>query len=76
MWGIELKRVEGVGVGMCIGCKILIKGAVIARGMVLLEPDTASVVGGKVEHLQRKWRERRKAELKGQLEAAGGGRAA
>ena len=70
VWGIELRGVEGVGVGMCIGCKILLKGALVARGTVLLEPETASVVGGKVENMQVKWREGRKAELKAQLAAA------
>lgn len=76
VWGLELRDVEGVGVGMCIGCKVLLKRALVARGTVLLEPETASVVGGKVEDMQGKWREGRKAELKAQLNAAGEGRTA
>lgn len=74
VWAMELRRVDGVGVGMCIGCKILLKGTRIARGWILLEPETASVVGGKIEDLQRKWREGRKAELKAQLDVAADGR--
>jgi RecQ-mediated genome instability protein 1 len=77
IWGFELKRVEkirypGSGAGsMSIGCKILLrKGCKVARGMVLLEPGTTVVLGGKIEGLDKKWREGREKSLR---EAVGDG---
>lgn len=51
VYGIELKGLEGVGLGMSIGCKMVLKNALVARGVVLLEPATAIVLGGKIEGL-------------------------
>jgi RecQ-mediated genome instability protein 1 len=77
-YGFELKRVEKIGYpgsgagAMGIGCKILLKkGAKIARGMVLLEPSSTVVLGGKIEGLDKEWRERRENSL---MEAVGDGK--
>ena len=69
VYGIELKGLEGVGVGMSIGCKVVLKNALVARGVVLLEPATTVVLGGKMEELHKAWKEGRKAELKAAIEA-------
>lgn len=69
VYGIELKSVEGVGLGMSIGCKILLKNITIARGVVLLEPGTTTLLGGKIEALHKAWKENRKAELNAAIEA-------
>ena len=67
-YAIELRSVDGIGVGMSIGCKILLKEPLFARGCVLLEPGTTTVLGGKIEEMERRWREGRKGELEAQLE--------
>lgn len=69
VYGIELKGLEEVGVGMSIGCKVVLKNVLVARGVVLLEPTTTVVSGGKIEELHRAWKEGRKAELKAAIEA-------
>ena len=69
VYGIELKGLEEVGVGMSIGCKVVLKNALVARGVVLLEPATTAVLGGKIEELHKAWKEGRKAELKAAIEA-------
>lgn len=73
--GLELKRVERVGVGtLSIGEKILLKkGAAVARGVVLLEPATCVVLGGKVEAWHRAWVEGRLERLKEAAGSAGAG---
>ena len=68
-YGIELKGLEGVGLGMSIGCKMVLRNALVARGVVLLEPATTTVLGGKIEELHKAWKEGRKAELKAAIEA-------
>ncbi|KAL2045759.1 hypothetical protein N7G274_002190 [Stereocaulon virgatum] len=70
VYGIELKGVEGVGVGMSMGCKMVLRNVVVARGMVLLEPGTVTVLGGKIEGLHKAWKEGRKAELRAAIEAS------
>ncbi|KAI0155085.1 hypothetical protein GGR52DRAFT_528141 [Hypoxylon sp. FL1284] len=69
--GLELKRVDRVGVGsLNIGEKMLLRrGTAVARGVVLLEPATCAVLGGKVEPWHRAWVDGRLERLK---EAAGG----
>ena len=69
LYGIELKGLEGVGLGMSIGCKMVLKSAVVARGVVLLERTSATVLGGKIEGLHKAWKENRKTELKAAIEA-------
>jgi len=68
VYGIELKALEGVGLGMSIGCKMVLRNAVVARGVVLLEPRTTTLLGGKIEGLHKAWKEGRKAELKKAIE--------
>lgn len=70
-YAIELERMQGVGLGMSIGCKITLREVVVARGVVLLEPATATCLGGKIEALHKAWRENRKSELKAAVGAVG-----
>lgn len=71
VFALELKRIEGVGVGKTnIGEKMLLKaGTVVARGTILLEPKQCVLLGGKVEAWQKTWVEGRLARLK---ESVGG----
>ena len=71
VWGVEVRGVEGLGPGMGIGCKVLVRGFCVARGVVLLEPGVCMVLGGRVEGLERAWREGRKGELRRLLEGPG-----
>ncbi|PMD16644.1 hypothetical protein NA56DRAFT_307102 [Hyaloscypha hepaticicola] len=71
VYGFELKRVEKIGYppGMGIGCKVLLRrGSVVARGMVLLEPERTTVLGGRIEGLDKAWREGREQRLREQVE--------
>ncbi|RYP80352.1 hypothetical protein DL769_002501 [Monosporascus sp. CRB-8-3] len=66
VYALELRRIEKIGIGtLNIGEKIMLKrGATVARGVVLLEPATCVVLGGKVEVWQKAWLEGRLARLK------------
>ncbi|KAL9127985.1 MAG: hypothetical protein Q9217_003246 [Psora testacea] len=66
--GLELKPVEGVGLGMSIGCKMTLRDVGVARGMVLLEPNSVAIMGGKIEGMHKAWKEGRKAELRKGIE--------
>lgn len=62
--GIELRRISDISIGkLPIGAKLILRSATVARGMVLLTPDCATVLGGKIESMDRAWKEGRKARL-------------
>lgn len=70
VYGIELNEINGVGLSMSIGCKMMLKNAVVARGVILMEPGNTTILGGKIEALHKAWKENRKAELKAAIEAS------
>lgn len=69
VFGIELKKVEGLGLGMSIGCKAVLRNITVARGVILLEPRSMALLGGRINTLHQAWKENRKAELKVAIEA-------
>ncbi|EHK43774.1 uncharacterized protein TrAtP1_008187 [Trichoderma atroviride] len=66
VFAVELRRINGIGIGKThIGEKILLKaGAVVARGTVLLTPETCTLLGGKIDAWHETWMEGRLARLK------------
>lgn len=63
-YGLELRNVTGIDVGLAIGAKVILKDVSVARGVIMLEPRCVEVLGGKVDAWDRKWREERKKVLK------------
>jgi RecQ-mediated genome instability protein 1 len=64
VYGLEVRGIQGVSVGMAIGAKLVLRDFEVARGVVLLEPRCVEVLGGKVDASDRKWRDERKKVLK------------
>ncbi|KAH8590877.1 hypothetical protein B0O99DRAFT_633698 [Bisporella sp. PMI_857] len=67
VYGFELKRVEKIGYppSMNIGCKVMLKrGCKVSRGMLMLDPRNCIVLGGKIESLDKAWREGREQALR------------
>ncbi|KXG46021.1 protein of unknown function DUF1767 [Penicillium griseofulvum] len=62
--GVEIQRIDGIALEkLAIGAKLLLRNASVARGMVLLSPASVTLLGGKIEALDKPWREGRKARL-------------
>lgn len=70
VYGMEFRDVPKVDLRMSIGTKILLRGTTVARGMVLLEPGTATVLGGRIDELHEVWVRDRKTILKESIERA------
>ena len=51
---------------------MVLRNVTVARGVLLLEPETTTILGGKIEDLHKVWVEGRKAELKAAIAAEGG----
>lgn len=61
---IEMQTVEGICMEkLSIGAKIVVQNATVARGMILLNPASTTLLGGKIDSLDRPWKEGRKARL-------------
>lgn len=72
---IEMERIEGISLDkLGIGVKLLLRGTTIARGMALLNSGCVTMLGGKIEALDRPWREGRKTKLLQRIAAAEGER--
>ncbi|RAH54211.1 DUF1767-domain-containing protein [Aspergillus piperis CBS 112811] len=62
--GVEFARVNGIGLGkLAIGAKVVVRDVTVARGLVMLTPESCVVLGGKIEGLDVQWREGRKERL-------------
>ena len=70
VYGIELQPVNGIGIGMCIGSKVLLRHVTVARGMLLLNSTSTSCIGGKIDELNEAWKKGRKEDLKAAIEAS------
>ncbi|KAF2760741.1 RecQ mediated genome instability protein-like protein Rmi1 [Pseudovirgaria hyperparasitica] len=64
VYGIELVKVDKIGLDMHIGAKLVLQNATVARGVVMLEPATVTFLGGKIDDLYTAWKEGRKDRLK------------
>lgn len=64
IYGLELVPVSGISVQMAIGSKLVLRSVTVARGVVLLQPDSVEVLGGKVDAWEKEWRNERKEVLK------------
>lgn len=61
---IEMQRIEGIALEkLAIGAKLVLRNATVARGMILVNPGCVDMLGGKIDALDRPWREGRKARL-------------
>ncbi|MCJ1407219.1 hypothetical protein MMC19_001290 [Ptychographa xylographoides] len=68
LYGIELKTVNGISLGMSLGSKMVLKNVAVSRGVIMLEPTTTTLLGGKIESLHKDWKANRKAHLKAAIE--------
>lgn len=64
IYAFELFPTDGIDLNMAIGTKLLLKNATLARGVVMLKPNSVEVLGGKIEAWDQVWRAGRKEALK------------
>ena len=64
VYAVEMESLDGVGLSMQLGSKILLNDVMVARAVCLLEKRNVTLLGGKVDEWQRQSKERRKEALK------------
>lgn len=63
VYALDLNGVREIGTHMAMGTKLVVRNSDVRRGVVMLEPGNVQVLGGKIEGLDRAWREGRKERL-------------
>jgi RecQ-mediated genome instability protein 1 len=71
VYALDLNGVRGLNVSMSMGTKLLLRNCDVRRGVIMLEPVHVQILGGKIEALDKLWREGRKERL---IAAANAGR--
>lgn len=67
---IEMQRMEGITLDkLSIGAKLLLRRVTVARGMILLDSGCATLLGGKIDAMDKTWRDGRKARLLERIDA-------
>ncbi|KAI9850637.1 MAG: hypothetical protein M1838_005351 [Thelocarpon superellum] len=67
VYAVELYHVKGV--------RILLRNARVARAVILLEPSSVTLLGGKIEYLHQAWVQNRKKALEAELPSRAEGEA-
>ncbi|KAI5248760.1 hypothetical protein E4T42_05520 [Aureobasidium subglaciale] len=67
IYGFEVTDVDGIDLNLGIGAKLILKNMTIARGVILLDPNSTQLLGGKVEVWDKAWRSGRKECLKSKV---------
>ncbi|KAH0334263.1 hypothetical protein KCU81_g9532, partial [Aureobasidium melanogenum] len=67
IYGFEVTDVDGIDLNLGIGAKLILKNMTIARGVILLEPTSTQLLGGKVDVWDKAWRAGRKEALKAKV---------
>ncbi|KAH6637576.1 RecQ mediated genome instability protein Rmi1 [Boeremia exigua] len=70
IYALDLRGIEGLNTNMSMGLKLLLRNIEVRRAVVMLEPGNVQVLGGKLETLDKAWKDGRKDRL---IQAANAG---
>ncbi|PSN65494.1 RecQ mediated genome instability protein Rmi1 [Corynespora cassiicola Philippines] len=71
VYALDLRGVDGINVSMSLGAKLVLKNIEVRRAVVMLESSNVQILGGKMEALDKAWKEGRKERLMDAAKAAG-----
>ncbi|KAI8939574.1 hypothetical protein NX059_003338 [Plenodomus lindquistii] len=71
IYAFDLRGIDGLNLSMAMGAKLMLKNVDVRRGVVMLEPGNVQVLGGKLEALDKAWKEGRKDKLMAAAKAGG-----
>lgn len=71
IYAFNLRDIEGLNTSMAMGVKLTLRNIDVRRGVVMLEPGSVHVLGGKLEALDKAWKDGRKERLTNAAKAGG-----
>ncbi|CAO2656265.1 Nn.00g050680.m01.CDS01 [Neocucurbitaria sp. VM-36] len=63
VYAYDLRGIEGLNLSMALGLKLILRNFDVRRGVIMLEPSNVQVMGGKLEALDKAWKEELKTRL-------------
>lgn len=67
-WGLERKPIKGIQLSTKLGTKLLVKNVLVRRGVLMLDPNNTTILGGSIEEWDKDYFPKRLIEeLKGEL---------
>lgn len=63
IYALDLRGIDGLNTNMSMGVKLVLRNIEVRRAVVMLEPGNIQVLGGKLEALDKAWKEGRKDRL-------------
>ncbi|KAL5121048.1 hypothetical protein ACEQ8H_000897 [Pleosporales sp. CAS-2024a] len=63
IYAIDLRGIHGLNTNMAMGTKLVLRNVHVRRGVAMLEPASVQILGGKLEALDKAWKDGRKERL-------------
>lgn len=63
IYALDLRGIEGLSTSMTMGVKLLLRNIDVRRAVIMLEAGSVQILGGKLEALDKAWKEGRKQRL-------------
>lgn len=63
IYALDLRGIEGLNTSMSMGVKLILRNVDVRRAVVMLEPGNVQIMGGRLEALDKAWKEGRKERL-------------
>ncbi|KAH7085481.1 hypothetical protein BKA63DRAFT_18690 [Paraphoma chrysanthemicola] len=63
VFAFDLRGIDGLNTSMSMGAKLLLRQFDVRRGVIMLEPAGVQTLGGKLEALDKAWKDGRKERL-------------
>jgi RecQ-mediated genome instability protein 1 len=71
MYAYDIRGIDGIDTNTAMGTKLVLRNFDVRRGVVMLEPRNVQILGGKLEALDKAWKEGRKERLMKSAKAEG-----
>lgn len=63
IYAFDLCGISGLNTSMTMGVKLLLRNCDVRRGAAILEPGNVQILGGKIEALDKAWKDGKKQRL-------------
>jgi len=63
VYALDLRGIDGINTSMTMGAKLVMRNVDVRRAVFMLEPGGVQVLGGKIEALDKAWKDGRKERL-------------
>jgi RecQ-mediated genome instability protein 1 len=71
VYALDLRGIDGLNTNTAMGVKLILRSVDVRRAVIMLEPANVQILGGRLEALDKAWKEGRKERLMNAAKAGG-----